>query len=308
MSIASKDLFVVSYYVVPVLGGIFIQKGVDESKPFYYIRNMTTEEFIAKYGEEAYNRRLEAARASSEKRKLANPEWYKNRVEESNAYYAKRKLEDPEWYKNKLARQKDYTKRWKTENRDKDLECRRNYYKKKLSQDPEYKKQQAERSTAQVKKFIESKGDCGLFTYNQIITFRCKHIKDWKQHIKDLLDNEKCPEMLDVDYLYEHFKDNVEHDLYYGNVNILKFLVPLLCLKVYDGIEFNEKEIEMIKYFDNFKNTTKKKPIKYNSTILFVAPELQHDTEKCMKLMLLYNLVADFMHNRAKYPTDKKLY
>ena len=289
------------------LEALFIQKGVDESQPFYYIKNMTTEEFIAKYGEDAYNRRKEAANASNKKRKLVDPEWYKNRVEECNAYYAKRKLEDPEWYKNKLARQKDYTKKWQTENRDKGREWKRNNY-KKLSQDPEYKKRLSELEANKRKNFIESKGDCGLFTFNQLTTIKCKHIKDWKQHIKDLLDNEKCPEMLDIDYLYEHFKDNVEHDLYYGNVNILKFLVPLLCLKVYDGIEFNEKEIEMIKYFDNFKNTTKKKPIKYNSTILFVAPELKHDTEKCMKLMLLYNLVADFMHNRAKYPTDKKLY
>jgi len=269
------------------LEAFFYTKRVDERLPFYYIRNMTKEEFIARYGEEAYNRRKEASRVS----------------------HAKHKLEDPEWYKNRIAKQnnKDYRNKWRSKNADKERESRRNHY-KELSQDPEFRKQRAEDCAALVKKFIESKGDCGVFTYHQLMAFKMLHIKDWKQYIKDLLDNEKCPEMLDIDYLYEHFKDNVEHDLYYGNVNILKFLVPLLCLKVYDGIEFNEKEIEMIKYFDNFKNTTKKKPLRYNSTITFVAPELKHDTEKCMKLMLLYNLVADFMHNRAKYPTEKKLY
>ncbi|MBQ5472451.1 MAG: hypothetical protein IIT58_10700 [Treponema sp.] len=248
---------------------------------------MTKEEFIAKHGEEAWERKLKANRE----------------------HYARVK-DDPETkekQRKSYAQHKDYMRNWMRDHRDEQNEIRKNRY-KKASQDPEFRKVKAEKVANFRKTFKESMGDCGLFTANQISTYTKLHIKDWKQYTKDLLDNEKCPEMLDIDYLYEHFKDNVEHDLFYGNVNILKFLAPLLCIKIYDGVEFNEKEIEMIKYFENFKNTLKKRTLKYNSTLVFVAPEMKDDIDKCTKCMLVYNLLADFMLNRTKYPTDKKLY
>lgn len=248
---------------------------------------MKKEEFIEKFGEEAYQRKLNNQRAFYERNKN-NPEFREKWREINN-------------------QRKEYNKKWMQEHRVEQNEIRKNNY-KKASKDPEYRKHNAEKTANDRKLFKDSMGDCGFFVANQINVYSHLHIKDWKQYTEELLTNEKCPEMLDIDYLYEHFKDNVEHDLFYGNVNILKFLAPLLCIKIYDGVEFNEKEIEMIKYFENFKNTLKKRTLKYNSTLVFVAPEMKDDIDKCTKCMLVYNLLADFMLNRTKYPTDKKLY
>ena len=69
-----------------------------------------------------------------------------------------------------------------------------------------------------------------------------------------------------------------------------------------------DKNIEMIKAFDEYRNTLNKKPIKYSFKPCYIRSDQKDDLNKNTKCMLLFNLSADFMHNRSRYPTDKKLY
>lgn len=245
------------------------------------------EEYIAKYGEEAYNRIREASRLYRQKQR-ENPEQRKK-------------------YNNDKKKYNSTVTKWQKEHRKEINERQRSQYNElvKISDQNEI----ITKGWNYIKTLYMSKyGECGMFVFSQMHAASVKHLRNWKKYINELLLNENSPEMLDIDYLYTHFKDNIKYNLYYGNIQILKFFIPLMCFKVYNGLEFTEKEIEMIKYFETFENKTKVKPISYKSIFLFIAPEIYQDIEKCMKLMLLNNLIADFMRNRTKYVTDKKLY
>ena len=120
-----------------------------------------------------------------------------------------------------------------------------------------------------------------------------------KYTLKILKDEASDKLFLDINYLYERFKDNCKYNLYYGNVEILKIFCPLMLLKVFRNQKFTKKEKEMFDYFENFKNTTGKTifyinlPIEYNPK--------DEDNKKKMQLYLkIYNLTADFLKKRKR--------
>lgn len=243
---------------------------------------MKKEEYIAKYGEEAYKKRVESSRRYQIKR-------YKNDSE-----YRKRKKEYEEKYREKEnAKQRE---RLRQKRADPNFREKYNEYALKY---------------ANVKK--QERGDAAKFVDAQYRTSSRQKITDWKQYNLDILENEAInvdhnKSLLDEEFLYEHFVDNVNTDMYYGNIQILKYFVPLMCIKLYENKEFTEHNLEMIKYFDTFENKTKKKPITYNNVFCYMPREAQNDNENNIKYMLLYNLAANFMKNCVKYTTDKKLY
>ena len=255
---------------------------------------MNKEEFIARYGLDAWNKKNENSRL----------------------YHAKRKLEDPEWYKNRIIKAKEHTAKHKK----KWLENHREEYKKsqldhyyKCKQDDTFMRERAEKSRINAQKRRELLADAGGFVNAQYTGITKAHVTNWEQYTLDLLSNEAnnvdCDErLLDENFLYERFIDNKQNGMFYGNLQVLKYFVLLMCLKVYRDEPFSVQNIEMIKYFDNLENNTNKKPIAYSSIPYFLPREYINNKEKATIMMLLYNLSADFMHNRSRYPTDKKLY
>lgn len=251
---------------------------------------MKKEEFIAKYGEEAYAKMIENTRLKN----------------------AKRAIEDPEWYKKRLKSSAVSGKNWIENNREKFNKLQLNSYHKN-KQDAAYREKYLEKQRRAVKKYHESLGDAANFINAQYRCNRKVHLDNWEQYTLDLLANEANNvdgdvRLLNEDFLYERFIDNKQNEMFYGNLQVLKYFVLLMCLKVYRDEPFSAQNIEMIKYFDSLENTTKKKPIVYNSNPLFLPKEYVNNKEKATTMMLLYNLSADFMHNRNRYPTDKKLY
>lgn len=260
----------------------FYTKRVDGRLPFYYIRNMKKEEYIAKYGEEAYKRRVESSRRYHNERYKNDNEYRKYQKESKEKYREKANAKQLEKY---------YQKRTDSNWREK--------YNEKALQYTRLKKQE--------------RGDAAKFVNAQYRTSSRHKITDWKQYNLDILENEAInvdhnKSLLDEEFLYEHFVDNVNTDMYYGNIQILKYFVPLMCIKLYENKVFTEHNMEMIKYFDTFENKTKKKPITYNTILCYMPREAQNDNENNIKYMLLYNLAADFMKNCVKYSTEKKLY
>lgn len=243
---------------------------------------MKKEEYIAKYGEEAYKRRVESSRRYHNER-------YKNDNE-----YRKYQKESKEKYREKANAKK--------------LE---KYYQKRT--DSNWREKHNEKALQYTRLKKQERGDAAKFVNAQYRTSSRHKITDWKQYNLDILENEAInvdhnKSLLDEEFLYEHFVDNVNTDMYYGNIQILKYFVPLMCIKLYENKVFTEHNMEMIKYFDTFENKTKKKPITYNTILCYMPREAQNDNENNIKYMLLYNLAADFMKNCVKYSTEKKLY
>lgn len=243
---------------------------------------MKKEEYIAKYGEEAYKKRVESSKRYQKER-------YKNDSE-----YRKLKKELKEKYREKEnAKQREKLRRMRA--------------------DPKLREKYNEKSLQYTNMKKQERGDAARFVDAQYGANSRLKITDWKQYNLDILENEAInvdhnKSLLDEEFLYEHFVDNVNTDMYYGNIQILKYFVPLMCIKLYENKEFTEHNMEMIKYFDTFENKTKKKPITYNTVLCYMPKEAKNDNENNIKYMLLYNLAANFMKNCTKYSTEKKLY
>lgn len=268
----------------------FIQKWVDESQPFYYISNMTKEEYIAKYGEDAWTRKCEQSR-------LCHKQKYDN---------------DLEYYEKKKARNRIHNAKWRKTHKDYVNDASLKSYHDRMA-DPVYRKKRLETVNNIILKFKYEMGDAGNFATTQYTTLRREHIEDLDKYILENLSREAYeidgdPRLVNEDFLYDCFIENCRYGLFYGNLQVIKYFVPLMCVKVHKGIEFTDKNIEMIKVFDEYRNTTKKKPIEYSFKMYYIRLDQKNDLDMNVKCMLLYNLSADFMHKRSRYPTDKKLY
>lgn len=62
-----------------------------------------------------------------------------------------------------------------------------------------------------------------------------------------------CPELLNMDYMVERFHDNCKCGLIYGNLEILKYFYRLVQIKVAKNESFTESNKEMIRYFRNLE-------------------------------------------------------
>lgn len=245
---------------------------------------MKKEEYIRRYGQEAYDAWIAKTK-----------EYYKKHSKEILKRQKEKYDNDPEFHEQHNVKMKEYSNlRYLSD--EEFREVKRN--KAKLTGITKLKYEMKEAFNLVVVQIRE-------ISRYQAYDFE-KYIKDnLEKEAKDVEHNEF---LTDVNYLYEHFKDNVVNDLYYGNIQILKFFIPLMSLKIARDESFTEQEIEMFKYFETFENKTKRKPISYNFKMIYVPFKDCKNYKKAIKYMLLYNLTADFMHNHVKYPTDEKLY
>ena len=245
------------------------------------------EEFIAKYGEEAWAKKRERSR-------LLHKQKYDN---------------DPVFREKRRAKSNERCKTHKEQHRTRSL----NRYKERLATDPTFKEHRREIAEKNKEKTKLSMGDAYDFTIAQICMISRYHIDDLDKYILENLSKEAVeidgePKLVNEDFLYECFVENCKCDLFYGNLQVIKYFVPLMCVKVHKGIEFTPKNIEMIKVFDEYRNTLNKKPIEYSFKMYYIRYDQRDNADMNMKCMLLYNLSADFMPHRTRYITDKKLY
>ena len=226
---------------------------------------MKKEEFIARYGEDAYNKSREQGKSV-----------HKQRAD----------------YYNSLARK---------------------YHKERLENNPDYKDHRRILNEKAKSKLVSLRGETYNFINSQISMMSLYPVDDLDKYIIENLTKEAAeidgdPRFIDEDFLYDCFLDNCRYGLFYGNIQVIKYFVPLMCIKAHKGIKFTDKNIEMIKVFDEYKNPIKKRPIKYSFKLYYIRPDQKNDIDISLKCMLLYNLSADFMINRSRYSTDKKLY
>lgn len=252
---------------------------------------MTKNEFISRYGEEAWVRKCEQTRL-----------WHNQKY-----------VNDPEYYEKKKAQNRINHAKWKKNHRDSENAASAKSHYKRYNTDPVYKKHKRQIAEKSKLKFKTEMADAGTFAATQACTLSRDHIEDLDKYIMENLTKEAAeidgePRLVNEDFLYDCFVENCRYGLFYGNLQVIKYFVPLMCVKVHKGIEFTEKNIEMIKVFDEYRNILNKKPIEYSFRMYYIRPDQKTDLDMNMKCMLLYNLSADFMHNRSRYATDKKLY
>jgi hypothetical protein len=245
------------------------------------------EEFIAKYGEEAWTKKCERSRLCHKQKYDNDPAFRERRRAKSN-----KRCKTNKEYLNAVALKR---------------------YRDKLATDPTFKehtKQIAEKNKEKAKSIM---GDAYDFVIAQMCMMSRHPADDLDKYIlenltKEAVEIDREPRLVNEDFLYDCFVENCKYGLFYGNLQVIKYFVPLMCIKVHSGIELTDKNIEMIKVFNEYRNTLNKKPIEYSFKFSYIRPDQKDDVDMNMKCMLLYNLSADFMHKRSRYATDKKLY
>lgn len=155
-------------------------------------------------------------------------------------------------------------------------------------------------------------GECAKFAHTQYLNYIHTKIESWVTYVLENLQKEASEfdgdsRFTDINFLYERFVDNVNNNLVFGNIQIIKYFIPIMCIKLYNNETFTEHEIEMLKYFDSMEET-KKKPIKYSFLMIYMPKEYRSKYDQAIKYMVLYNIIAKYTRYGVIYPTDKKLY
>ena len=192
---------------------------------------MNKEEFIARYGEEAYEKRKKYAREYHRKNDVTKKEdmiakfgqeWYENRKKKSREVNAeRRKEEDIEHREKRLRGLKEYSIS----------------YSKTYFSDPINKLRGLLRTRMRAKK----NHNRGVSPDEAMTLLVQKAEKDG------------CPELLNMDYMMERFHINCKCGLVYGNLEILKYFYRLMQIKAAKNECFTDSDKELLHYFRNWK-------------------------------------------------------
>ena len=195
---------------------------------------MTKAEFIAKYGEEAYNQNRQRTK-----------EWKKANKEKCNQY-------NKEWNEANKERAKETRDNYCKRNREKINEKSR---RRRASYSEEDRKEYCEHFKAYVKERIQNDP---VFRYKQL--FNSRKIAGQVVSVDEAIallakdaDECGCSELLNMDYMVERFHNNCKYSLIYGNLEILKYFYRLMQIKVAKNESFTDNDKEMLHYFRNWK-------------------------------------------------------
>lgn len=189
---------------------------------------MNKEEFIARYGIEAYEERKRKAREYHRKNDVTKKEdmiakfgqeWYEERLRKSRELNAERR---------KVIKPTE-------EQHERDLKYARVYSKTYLT-DPVHKLSGLLRTRGQYSREVSP---------DEAMSLLIKEVEECG-----------CPELLDMDYMLECFHNNCKHGLVYGNLKILRYFYRLMQIKIARNESFTESDKEMIRYFRNWKVDT----------------------------------------------------
>lgn len=217
---------------------------------------MNKEEYIAKYGEEAYEERKRKNREYLHKNNLTNKEEfiarygeeaYEERKRYSREYHRKNDITKKEgliarfgqeWYENWLKYSNEVnTKRYHA------LKSSKEQYEKHL-----------ERARANAEEYLKDP----VHKLSGLLQKRKQKMQEVSpdEAMKLLMKKAEecgCPELLNMDYMVERFHDNCKYGLVYGNLEILKYFYRLMQIKIAKKESFTQSDKEMIRYFRNWE-------------------------------------------------------
>lgn len=118
-------------------------------------------------------------------------------------------------------------------------------------------------------------------------------------------------ELLDDKFLYQRFLNNLKFGLIYGNLQVLKYFVYKMVLKIHNNKKLSKHDIEMINYYENTKDfetikSNRKHPINYINSMPFAPADDLKNEKKTKIYALLYNFIMPFRRNVRNDKIDIK--
>lgn len=233
---------------------------------------MTKNEFISRYGEEAYKKRLERSKEWS--RKNGTPttkaefiakygeEAYENRKKYAREYHSKndriRRITKKEgmiarygeeWYEE----HKKYSKELNRKSREKeDIEHREERLRKSREYGKNHHKVYISVPINKLNEIIRSKKNNAIRAGKNIDNYIVSP-DEAELLLKKEADECGIPEILNMDFMMDRFYNNCKYSLVYGNLEILKYFYRLMQIKAAKNEDFTENDKILLHYFRNCK-------------------------------------------------------
>ena len=227
---------------------------------------MTKNEFISRYGEEAYKKRLERSKEWS--RKNGTP----TTKAEFIAKYGEEAYENRKKYGREYHRKNDATKKeeliakfgeeWYEEHKKYSKELNR---KRLEEEDIEHKEERLRKSREYGKNHHKVYMSDPINKLNEIIRSKKSNIirsgknlnivspDEAELLLKKEADECGIPEILNMDFMIDRFYNNCKYGLVYGNLEILKYFYRLMQIKAAKNEDFTENDKILLHYFRNCK-------------------------------------------------------
>jgi len=227
---------------------------------------MTKNEFISKYGEEAYKKQLEQNREYNRKRthltkagfiERYGEEWYENRKKYSREHHKKYPTTKAgfierygeEWYEE----HKKYSKEINHKRLEKeDIEHREERLRKNREYGKKFYKEYISDPINKLNEIIRSKKDNIIRSGKNIDNYSVSP-DEAELLLKKEADECGIPEILNMDFMMDRFYNNCKYGLVYGNLEILKYFYRLMQIKAAKNEDFTENDKILLQYFRNCK-------------------------------------------------------
>ena len=227
---------------------------------------MTKNEFISKYGEEAYKKQLEQNREYNRKRthltkagfiERYGEEWYENRKKYSREHHKKypttkagfNERYGEEWYEE----HKKYSKEINHKRLEKeDIEHREERLRKNREYGKKFYKEYISDPINKLNEIIRSKKDNIIRSGKNIDNYSVSP-DEAELLLKKEADECGIPEILNMDFMMDRFYNNCKYGLVYGNLEILKYFYRLMQIKAAKNEDFTENDKILLQYFRNCK-------------------------------------------------------
>lgn len=227
---------------------------------------MTKNEFISRYGEEAYKKQLEYNREYNRKRthltktdfiEHYGEEWYENRKKYSREHHKK-------YPTTKAGFIERYGEKWYEEHKKYSKEINRKRLEK---EDIEHREERLRKNREYGKNFYKEYISDPINKLNEIIRSKKDNITRSGKNIDNYIvspdeaelllkkEADECgmSEILDMDFMMDRFYNNCKYGLVYGNLEILKYFYRLMQIKAAKNEDFTENDKILLHYFRNCK-------------------------------------------------------
>lgn len=226
---------------------------------------MTKNEFISRYGEEAYKKHLEQTKEWCRKNgtpstkaefiAIYGEEWYENRKKYSREHHKKYPTTKAgfierfgeEWYEEHKKYSKELNRKIREEE---DSEHREERLRKNREYGKTYYKERFSDPIHKLNEIIRSKKNNAIRAGKNL---NIVSPEEAELLLKKEADECGIPEILDMDFMMNRFYNNCKYSLVYGNLEILKYFYRLMQIKVAKNEDFTENDKILLQYFRNCK-------------------------------------------------------
>lgn len=230
---------------------------------------MTKNEFISRYGEEAYKKRLEQTKEWCRKNSSTPSTKAEFIAKYGEEAYEKRKKYAREYHRKKYPTTKTefialYGEEWYEKHKKYSSELNRKIREKESI---EHREERLRKQKKYAKTYFKEHSSDPIHKLNEIIRSKKNYIIRSGKNIDNYIvspeeaelllkkEADECgiPEILNMDFMMDRFYNNCKYGLVYGNLEILKYFYRLMQIKAAKNEDFTENDKILLHYFRNCK-------------------------------------------------------